>query len=389
MSDSTKPTSAIAGIGPVLLLTDSDAFAGTERHILDLAVALRELDVDVAVAAPAVSALGERLRVEGVSHLPVEKRGAFDPRVVRMLARRLRDGGSALVHAHNGRGLLHAAAARRLAKSGAVVASQHFITPARTSRGGLGGLVSRRLHAFCAAQTHAHIAVSQAAAAAMLARGDAPADHVSHVPNGIAEPRVSDGEAAAVRRELLNDDAVPLIACAARLQPEKGLEHLVAAAAMLHRKGVDFRLVIAGEGGQMATLNEQVNAANLQDRVRLLGFREDVLAVIAAADLFVLPSLAEPFGLVLLEAMALSRPVVATAAGGPLEIVAEGRTGRLVPPADAAALATAIRELLADRAAAAATGRAGRLRFERHFTRRHMAERTLEVYRLALERSRP
>ena len=135
-------------------------------------------------------------------------------------------------------------------------------------------------------------------------------------------------------------------------------------------------------------LQGQIDAANLQNRVRLLGFRDDVHAVVAAADLFVLPSLAEPFGLVLLEAMALSRPVVATAAGGPLEIVAEPRTGRLVPPADAAALATAMREILADPDAAAATGRAGRLRFERHFTRRNMAEKTLGVYR-ACRRKEP
>jgi glycosyltransferase involved in cell wall biosynthesis len=104
----------------------------------------------------------------------------------------------------------------------------------------------------------------------------------------------------------------------------------------------------------------------------------------AAADLVVLPAKAEPFGLVLLEAMALGKAVIATDAGGPRDIVVDGETGRLVAPSDSAALAAAMHELLADPDRCRAMGDAGRRRFERQFTAARMASDTAAVYAAAV-----
>ncbi|MGC8539907.1 MAG: glycosyltransferase family 4 protein, partial [Phycisphaerae bacterium] len=117
--------------------------------------------------------------------------------------------------------------------------------------------------------------------------------------------------------------------------------------------------------------------------IALLGFRSDVSALMSACDIFVLPAPAEPFGLVLIEAMALGKPVIAAAAGGPLEIVADGETGLLFEPGNAESLAQAIKRLLADPELRQRMGEAGRKRYEEHFTARRMASDVLAAYAAA------
>ena len=116
----------------------------------------------------------------------------------------------------------------------------------------------------------------------------------------------------------------------------------------------------------------------------MLGYRNDPLSIMRAGDLFVLPSLAEPFGLVLLEAMALGKPVIATNAGGPREIVRPGETGMLVPPATPAALAEAICSLIAAPAQALRMGEAGQDAVPGCYTRERMARATAALYRQAV-----
>jgi starch synthase len=111
---------------------------------------------------------------------------------------------------------------------------------------------------------------------------------------------------------------------------------------------------------------------------------EDVVQLYSHASLFVCPSVYEPFGLINLEAMACGTPVVATRVGGIPEVVLDGETGQLVPPRDPAALADAVRRLLADPGRAAEFGAAGRRRVEARFSWDRIAERTLEVYREAI-----
>jgi glycosyltransferase involved in cell wall biosynthesis len=132
-------------------------------------------------------------------------------------------------------------------------------------------------------------------------------------------------------------------------------------------------------------LLQQIQKNGLSEAVRLLGFRSDVLALINAADVFVLPSPAEPFGLVLLEAMALGKPAIATQAGGPLEIVVPEETGLLVPPSSPEALAEALSRLLADAQLRQSMGQKGRERFCAHYTARRMAHDMVAVYQQALD----
>ena len=139
-----------------------------------------------------------------------------------------------------------------------------------------------------------------------------------------------------------------------RINEGKGQQVLVDAIALLRDRGTPVTATIAGDvfpGGErfLDELNAAIDARGVRDSVRLPGFVEDVDSLVAAHEIFVLPSVRpEGFGLVLIEAMAQGRPCIASNAGGPREIVLDGRTGILVPPGDAVALADAISRLLAD-----------------------------------------
>jgi glycosyltransferase involved in cell wall biosynthesis len=182
-----------------------------------------------------------------------------------------------------------------------------------------------------------------------------PAERVHVVPN-----RARSGPAP-------HDDAPrsrwrerPLILSAGRLHPKKGLDVLIRAAAQLRDSGVEFDLVIAGEGSERPALERLVGALALEERVRLPGWVPDVAAFLAEGDLFAMPSHQEGCPLVLLDAMAAGLPVVASDIDGVRDIVTSERLGVLTPPGDPAALAVAIRRLLRDPGGADALGRAAR-----------------------------
>jgi glycosyltransferase involved in cell wall biosynthesis len=123
-----------------------------------------------------------------------------------------------------------------------------------------------------------------------------------------------------------------------------------------------------------------VDELGIAEKTRFTGYREDVPGVMNGLDVFVLASHDEPFGLVVLEAMAAARPIVATAAGGVPDIVRDGREALLVPPRDAAAMAAAIARLLSDEPLAASLGRAAEARVRDEFPLWRHAARMREVY---------
>lgn len=376
-------------MGLRLIYLDSDILAGTERHVLDLLGGLRERGEPVALAAGRSTPVAEQAAAEGHERRHLEKRSLIDWRAIRKLARWLRRGEVDLIHAHNGRTALQAVLARHLARRGTIVLTQHFIAPSRTRRRGAKRRLSDCVHRRMSRGIDHFIAISTAVRDAMLERGDCAPEQISVIANGINDPGLEPQRpAAAVRAALelprpIPADA-PLIVCAARLQAEKDVASLVAAMAHVVRREPRARCVIAGEGAERPALEQRIRALGLEAHVHLLGFRRDVRAIMAAGDLFALPARAEGFGLVLIEAMALGKPTVAAAAGGPLDIVEPDHTGLLVEPGDDAALAEAILQLIADEPARQRMGQAARQRFESRFTAAAMARATAAVYARAL-----
>ena len=189
------------------------------------------------------------------------------------------------------------------------------------------------------------------------------------------------------RRALGISENAPLIACAARLFRGKGQDLLVRALVEIRQEFPDARLLIIGRDDlqAMATsfteeLKALAQALGISEHVIFTGLRTDMAALLAASDVFALPSLEEPFGLVFLEAMAMKRPVAALDSGGAPEVIEHGKTGLLSAVGDAAGLAANVRTLLRDARLRAQMGEQGRRRVEAHFTPQRMAADAARVY---------
>ena len=230
------------------------------------------------------------------------------------------------------------------------------------------------------------VAISQFVARTLTDGGVDPA-RVHVVLNGIDPDAWHPGAGAAdARAELgLSADA-PLLLTVCRLFPEKGPGDVIEAVARLRAEFPDVTLLVVGtdispDGWFSAELHRRVAELDLADHVRFLGRRGDIEGLMAACDVFVMPSLHEPFGLVFCEAMAMERPVVALGDGGTVEVVEHGRTGLLSDRGDLDALTADLARLLRDPAARAAMGVAGRQTVLERFTTRRMAADAAKVYR--------
>lgn len=205
------------------------------------------------------------------------------------------------------------------------------------------------------------------------------ADRITHVHNGIDPTEFPSASAVLERRNESDEFALVSIAM---LNRKKAVDVLLRAATILAEDGVEFRLRLAGEGPLRNELERLSERLSIDDRVDFLGMldRSEVIDLLLGCDVFVLPSRAEPFGIVLAEAMMAGRPVVATRVGGIPEVVDDGETGFLVEPDDPAELADALGRLAANPRLRRELGEAGRRRAETHFTTSHTGEGYERLY---------
>ena len=207
-----------------------------------------------------------------------------------------------------------------------------------------------------------------------------PENKLGMIYSGVAEEPLPQVDATAVRAEFGWSAEVPLIVFIGRLMAQKAVADLVAAIDILQHVRPDAKTLIIGGGPLRDELIETAHKFDLDDKVRFVGHREDAQRLLAAADLLVLPSLYEGLPNVVLEAMRLGKPVVATAAPGTTEVVVDGETGLLVPLQNPTELARGIRKVLADNELAKRLGEAGRERVAREFGVQTMIDRFAELY---------
>ncbi|MBM3525041.1 MAG: glycosyltransferase [Alphaproteobacteria bacterium] len=205
-----------------------------------------------------------------------------------------------------------------------------------------------------------------------IVRAGWQADRAVYLPNfvdGQESPPVD-------RAELSTPAEAPVALALGRLHPNKAFDVLIAAATRLPA----LHVWIAGEGDEEPALRAAAAQQGVESRIHFLGWRRDVAALLAAADLLVCPSRHEPLGNVVIEAWVHRRPVVACASEGPSQLIQDRRNGLLVEIDDADALAAAIRTVIADRDFAATLAAAGRAAYEAAFTEAAVVDRYLEFF---------
>ena len=376
LSDGRRSSLSIA------LLLESDGPAGAERVLLHLAEALRDRGHAVCPLCPANGCgwLANEFQRRGFTPEPFEIRRLVDWRGLLGLVNTLRRRRVDLVHSHDFTMAVYGAAAA------GILRRPHVIT----MHGGryFAGRWRRRVALrWAAGRSSAAVAVSAALQADLATALRLPPATFPVVHNGI---RPCVGSPEGVRRELGIGTEEPLIVAIGSLYPVKG--HLVllqAMRALLGNPGfAPCHVVIAGRGEEEAALRAYAAAHGLAPYVHLLGYRADVADLLAAADVFALPSLSEGVPLALLEAMFAGKGIAASGVGGVPEVVTSEREALLVPPEDPQALATALGRLLEDRALRHRLGEAARRRAEHAFTVDTMVDGYLRLYAGAVQRQR-
>jgi glycosyltransferase involved in cell wall biosynthesis len=183
-----------------------------------------------------------------------------------------------------------------------------------------------------------------------------------------------------IRRELKTPNEVLVIASVGRLHSVKGFAHLLAAMQSVHARFPEVHLWLIGDGELRTTLDAQAHKLGLDDVIVFAGTRLDVPEILTAVDIFTLTSHVEGMPNAILEAMAAGLPIVATQVGGVPEIVVDGETGLLVPPADEKALAQALLTLLEDASLRQHFGLAGRQRLLEQFDIAVTRQKTVDLY---------
>lgn len=218
-----------------------------------------------------------------------------------------------------------------------------------------------------------------------LQRSGIPAEKIRVIPNGV-DLSVFAPRPSSLRKGMGFTDEHFVFGMVGQLIPWKGHEFFLRAAARMVSAMPTARFLIVGDDlfhdhpGYVQGLMGLTERLALDDEVHFLGYREDIVDVLASLDALVLPSLNEPFGRALIEAMAMEKPVIATNVGGPPEIVDHETNGLLVPPADVDALADAMLRLARDREWSQHLGKAGRARVARDFDIARTVQRTQKVY---------
>ncbi|WP_158564318.1 glycosyltransferase family 4 protein [Jiangella anatolica] len=377
----------------VLHLLPDLRVGGGQTVVLGL---LRHLDAarfDTGVAALAGPAELRAEFTEAAGAAPVELTAAGRAQAVHLVVRLLRRERADVLHVHSppDRVVGHLAA---LAAGVPVVGHLHsewvHLRPAPDGDPGLGGARRRataavRLAAERRAVRH-YVAASAHVAGLFAAATTTP---VTVLPPATSVSPAAPGERERVRRELGLDPGAPVLLQVARIVDGKGHDDLVPLLHDVRSRFPDAVLLVVGEGERREAFRCAIDTAGLSDAVRLLGRRDDVAALMAAADLLVFPSRSEGMGLVVLEAMAAGLPVAAYDLPAFREFARDGETGAYVPAGAREELTKAVIELLGDADRRAAYGRAGRATVDQRFRWPHAAAVLGEVYeRVAAERRR-
>ncbi len=354
-----------------LHINDQTTWRGGERQVFYLIRGLKKEGHDVELVSQPGSVLGERARAEGIRVNHVRMRGEVDIMAARRIAGLIRSGGFDVVHMHTAHTHMLGCMACARNSNPVCVVSRRVDFPIRKRFFSLSGIK----YAF---RVDHYIAISNVVKEVLIKGGVGP-EKISVVYSGV-ESSGSDREGSDIRVEFGLAGSARIIGTVGALVDHKGYRYLVEAAPLIMRKIPDAKLIFVGDGELRAELESLAYQCGAQDAIIFAGFRTDAHSLLRQIDVFVAPSHMEGLNTSILDAMMASKPVVATNAGGIPEIIEHEKTGLLVPPRNARALAEAIVDLLTHPEKAERLALAGQKRAMDKFTADRMVEGTIAVY---------
>ncbi|MFY9113978.1 MAG: glycosyltransferase family 4 protein [Dethiobacteria bacterium] len=359
---------------------------GMQKHVEELLGHFRH-SYRLILVAPGGSSIAKTARRLAVDVFELPLTGKISPGrdlyALKRLLTILRRERPRLLHVHGFKMSLWGRLAGRIMGIPVVVTVHNY--PAYPIRGRILPRLFRTIENAQGNWAYRYIAVSKSLAEYLLRNTTIDEKKIEVIHNGIntvpfEQAWQANQPAAKTCLDFIKKEGTVLVGTVARLAPQKGIRHLIQAAAILSGRYPHLRFVIIGDGPMRSFLEILVQRLELKGKIFFTGHMENVPLLMSMLDIFVLPSYTEGLSLTILEAMAASRPVVASRTGGIPEIIIHDQTGKLVPPGDSYALAHAIEELLSDPDAAGKMAARGQARVKALFSREEMFRRTGELY---------
>lgn len=364
-----RDTDRVCGPGKTIIETACAADARQFRHVIGLFLLQHERDNQYQKAATD----------RGVEVVPLRSRHQYDPRIIGTILRTIKTHRIDIIHSHEYKSDILAWVVSRLHPIPVMSTVHGWIRNSAKAKAYIraGQLVLNRVDRV--------IAVSDETKAAVLASG-VSADKVVVIHNGIVASRyrVDEQEPGFIRARYALPEGARVVGCIGRLSPEKGQRDLLVAAAEIVRARQDVWFAFVGDGPDRAALEAHAHASGIADRVLFTGHVSDVRPAFRDLDILALTSHTEGFPNVVLEALCMERPVVATDVGGVAEIIEDGVTGTLLQPHAPAQAAAALLAMLDRPEWARGLAAAGRERVLRQFTFERRVAKEEEVCRQIL-----
>jgi glycosyltransferase involved in cell wall biosynthesis len=366
-----------SAIKTVLHLSSSSGLGGAEMIVSRLIQVLDRKRFRSIVCLFRPGWLKEQCERNGIDTHVMEMKGMFDVGWIRNVCRLVRSEGVALIHTHEFTGNTYGALIARLTgvPSVATVHGKNYYWEQSKRR------VAYRL----VSRIGTMVTVSEDLKRFITKNVGVPEKRIKVIYNGQeAIPHVRQDEKQRLRAELGLKENESVIGTVGSLYPVKGHEYLLEAIPRVLRFYPYTRFLIIGRGQLESQIKEELKLRGLENHVHILGFREDVAALLALIDVFVLPSLSEGLSIALLEAMAAGKPVIATDVGGNPELVVDGANGFTIPPRDSEALAAKLCLLLGKKDLIQKLGENGRRRVQQCFSLQAMASNYEILYETCL-----
>jgi len=374
----------------LLYVFDNLEFGGGERVFAQLINRLSGERYKIMVACLPTGAFIEKIEGSEVEVKSVDMRSRFNPGVILRLANLMKRENVDIVHSQGARADFFARIAAKLAGVPIVVSTVPMpvegfdVSPIRK-------LTYTVFNRFSERFVDRFIVVSDSLEKIMIEKHGIGPQRVVKIYNGIEKDEycIADEEIAYRRSKFRKESGlgedVPVVGAIGRLVWQKGFEYLIEAIPDLLKEFKKARFLIVGEGPLKDGLNVKSKMLKIEDKIIFTGFRSDIKEILASIDILVMPSLLEGLPIVLLEAMAMMKPIVATDIDGIKEVLDNGKTGLLIPPKNPRALTYAIVNLLLHRDKAYQMGIDARKVVEERFEVDIMVQKVEKVYEELLQ----